>query len=136
MTSLWQRNCLEVPGVPALTQWGKNPTAHGSVTVEVWVHSIAQHSGLKDPATQVWLRWIQSLAQELPCKKKIAVSISAGGMYWLQCISHLKYCYEIFWQSIIFQAFKKETTSSYKPDWINYTDANKTPYEPFVFYYA
>ena len=33
-----------------MSQWVKNPTAAAQVAVEVWVQSLAQGSGLKDPA--------------------------------------------------------------------------------------
>ena len=37
-------------GVPTMAQWVKNLTAAAQVTAEVWVCSLAQSSGLKDPA--------------------------------------------------------------------------------------
>ena len=65
-----------------MVQWVKNLTAVVWVTLELWVPSLAQHSGLKDLALLEPLRksaavaGIQSLAQELlyawmwPLKKK------------------------------------------------------------------
>ena len=44
-------------GVPTMVQWIKNPTAVTLVTVEVWVRSPPQHSGLKDLVLpQLWYR--------------------------------------------------------------------------------
>ena len=37
-------------GVPSVTQWVKNPTAAAWVAVELRFQSLAQYSGLKDPA--------------------------------------------------------------------------------------
>ena len=44
-------------GVPTMVQCIKNPTAVTLVTVEVWVRSPPQHSGLKDLVLpQLWYR--------------------------------------------------------------------------------
>ena len=41
-----------------MAQWVKNLTAVGWVTMEAWVQSLAQCSGLKDLALlQLWLRF-------------------------------------------------------------------------------
>lgn len=53
-------------GVPAVAQWVKNPVAAVIVTVEAWVLSPAQCSGLKDQ--------IQSLAQELSYAAGVAIT--------------------------------------------------------------
>ena len=51
-------------GAPAMVQWVKNLTAVARVAVEVWVQSLTQCSGLKDPmllklwhGLQLWLRF-------------------------------------------------------------------------------
>ena len=42
-------------GVPTVVQWVKNLMAVDWVTVEAWVQSLAQQSGLKDPSLpQLW----------------------------------------------------------------------------------
>ena len=49
-----------------MVRWFKNMTAAAQVTAEVWVSSLAWHSGLKDPALlQLWLRF-NSWPWELP----------------------------------------------------------------------
>ena len=41
-----------------MAQWVKSPTAMAWVAAEVWVQSLAQHSGLKDPVLpQLWHRF-------------------------------------------------------------------------------
>ena len=45
-----------------MAQWVKNPTAAGGVAAEVWVWSLARHSGLKDSAQGAAATWIQFLA--------------------------------------------------------------------------
>ena len=59
----------QIPELPTMAQWVKNPTAAAQVTMEVQVQSPAWHSGLKG-----WVKGsgiasavaqIQSLAQEL-----------------------------------------------------------------------
>ena len=40
-----------------MAQWVKNFSAPAQVAAEMWVPSPAQHSGLKDLALQLWLRF-------------------------------------------------------------------------------
>ena len=56
--------------------WVKNPTAMARITVEAWVRSPAQPSGLKDlafPDRIAIEARIQSLAWELPCAMGVAI---------------------------------------------------------------
>ena len=44
-------------GVPTVAQWAKNLTAAARVAAQLWVPSLDQCSGLKDPALlQLWCR--------------------------------------------------------------------------------
>ena len=61
-----------------MVQWIKNLIAVARVAVEVHVYSLAQHSGLKDPALLQLRPWVtaartQSWAKELPCALGVAV---------------------------------------------------------------
>ena len=58
-----------------MAQWIKNPTAAAQVTAEVWVGSLAWHSGLKDTAWIPAVAWAQSLAQELPYAVGVAIQL-------------------------------------------------------------
>ena len=58
----------QVPGLLAVVQWVKNPTAAAQVPVEVWVQSLAHFSGLKDTVTQT-----QFPAQQLPYAAGVAI---------------------------------------------------------------
>ena len=62
-------------GVPAMTQWVKNPTASTWVATEVQVQSLAGGSGLKDPELlQLWFKfnpWLEtSICHGYSQKKK------------------------------------------------------------------
>ena len=70
-----------LPGVLAVTQWVKNPTAVAWVAVDAQVQSPAQQSGLEDLvllkpvvyAAAASAAWIQSLARELPYASGTAI---------------------------------------------------------------
>ena len=57
-------------GVPAVAQ---NMTAVAWVSAELWVQSLAWHSGLKGSGVAAAVAQIQSLAQELPCAVGVAI---------------------------------------------------------------
>ena len=53
-----------------MVQWVENLTAAAQLTVQTWVGSLAQSSGLKDPVVTAAEAPIQSLAPELPYATK------------------------------------------------------------------
>ena len=64
------------PGVPAMVQWLKNPTAAARVIVEAQVPSWTQHGVLKRSGIGHSAVWIQSLAPELPYSTDVAIKNS------------------------------------------------------------
>ena len=54
-------------GVPTVVQLVKNLTAVAQVAVEVWLQTLAHHSGLKFPEEVTAESQNQSLAQKPPC---------------------------------------------------------------------
>ena len=67
-------------GVPTVAQWVKNLTAVAWVTAEVWVPSLAWHSGLTDLAllqlqhrSQLWWLRFNPWPGELLCATGVAI---------------------------------------------------------------